>query len=469
MPFMKQGQPWLYDDATGDMIGVKDPDGGERFFDAQSYTADTLPDPATLAPGTMVVVDGAITVSNGVSYTFQKSRTHMLTKNVIGRLKTYTTTALSTLTFAFELQCDSELFQIGLPNIHTASVTGISANISVSNFVSKDNAPSMVTPSTGVFVPVTWGGAATATLPARAGAELPSFTFSDPIYLSTIARLDGVQKPWVLVRLEVPSGTVISIPYNAAWNLELGTSGMPRVMYQSFAVGGVTTPGSITPSYSMGHTNTMFPVIRYSSAVPAIQLMSVGDSTVQGLASNSAKNAPTDHGAVARAGYLKSTTQLPIECFNSSIHGQLPKVYAETINQHFSVVKPTHVFYSPYSINSVSTVLTDVIIKANNGAMRRFIDNLAGRASSIFILGGLPCNPAWKDLGATDSLRVAYNEYLKSLKVGFAYADGYVDAYSGVVDSDGQTQIAAGLSSDNVHPNEDGYMALAAQVSQYIM
>lgn len=55
MPFMKQGQPWLYDDATGDMIGIKDPDGGERFFDAQSYTPDTLPNSDTLAPGSTVV------------------------------------------------------------------------------------------------------------------------------------------------------------------------------------------------------------------------------------------------------------------------------------------------------------------------------------------------------------------------------------------------------------------------------
>lgn len=69
MPFMKPNQPWLYDDITGDMIGVKDPDGGERFFDAQSYTADTLPDPATLGAGVTVVVDGAVKQSNG-KYTY---------------------------------------------------------------------------------------------------------------------------------------------------------------------------------------------------------------------------------------------------------------------------------------------------------------------------------------------------------------------------------------------------------------
>lgn len=68
MPFMKQGQPWLYDDITGDMIGIKDPDGGERFFDAQSYTPDTLPDPASLPVGRVVNVGGNIVSSDGKKF-----------------------------------------------------------------------------------------------------------------------------------------------------------------------------------------------------------------------------------------------------------------------------------------------------------------------------------------------------------------------------------------------------------------
>ncbi len=32
MPCMKSGSPLLYDDTTGDIVGVKDPDGSERFF-----------------------------------------------------------------------------------------------------------------------------------------------------------------------------------------------------------------------------------------------------------------------------------------------------------------------------------------------------------------------------------------------------------------------------------------------------
>lgn len=32
MAYMKPGQPWLYDETTGDIVGVKDADGGDSFF-----------------------------------------------------------------------------------------------------------------------------------------------------------------------------------------------------------------------------------------------------------------------------------------------------------------------------------------------------------------------------------------------------------------------------------------------------
>lgn len=67
MPFMKQGQPWLYDETTGDVVGVKDPDGSERFFLSRRKTEvawANLSTPITLAADTnynMVALFKAIT------------------------------------------------------------------------------------------------------------------------------------------------------------------------------------------------------------------------------------------------------------------------------------------------------------------------------------------------------------------------------------------------------------------------
>lgn len=32
MSYMKSGVPWLYDEETGDIVGFKDPDGGEHLL-----------------------------------------------------------------------------------------------------------------------------------------------------------------------------------------------------------------------------------------------------------------------------------------------------------------------------------------------------------------------------------------------------------------------------------------------------
>ena len=64
---MKPNQPWLYDESSGDIVGVKDPDGSERFFLSRRKTEVAwvnLSTPIVLAADTdynMVVLFKAIT------------------------------------------------------------------------------------------------------------------------------------------------------------------------------------------------------------------------------------------------------------------------------------------------------------------------------------------------------------------------------------------------------------------------
>ena len=74
MPFMKPNQPWLYDDITGDMIGVKDPDGGERFFDAQKFTGSNAPIPSSVSAGAAMVIDGLLAWGRGDGITGMQNR-----------------------------------------------------------------------------------------------------------------------------------------------------------------------------------------------------------------------------------------------------------------------------------------------------------------------------------------------------------------------------------------------------------
>ena len=67
------------------------------------------------------------------------------------------------------------------------------------------------------------------------------------------------------------------------------------------------------------------------------------------------------------------------------------------------------------------------------------------------------------DLGASDSLRVAYNAEIKALCAasGITFIDIDASAYAGSVSS-GQVQISAGLTTDYVHPNDAGNAVIGA-------
>ena len=68
-----QGTPWLYDDVTGDIVGVKDPDGSEFFFQrASNYgyfcdlsdQSDGINTPNAIEFDTPVIQQGVSIVSN---------------------------------------------------------------------------------------------------------------------------------------------------------------------------------------------------------------------------------------------------------------------------------------------------------------------------------------------------------------------------------------------------------------------
>ena len=68
----------------------------------------------------------------------------------------------------------------------------------------------------------------------------------------------------------------------------------------------------------------------------------------------------------------------------------------------------------------------------------------------------IPSNTSVKTYGATESLRIAYNESVKSsLKRDTIIFDAST-LISGAVDGTGQMQMKVGSTTDNIHPNDQG-------------
>ncbi len=398
--------------------------------------------------------------------------TNVLTRCMFGRWKTYTpsdATKAFTTNFGIELETGFEAVRFGVFNLHTAAISGAKFSVAVTN---KNHSASYVQdsqPSTG-----TWIDGVFPTLPARIAAELPSLTWGEWIGITDIPQIDTNKKrPLLMGRIEMPAGAVCTVPFNGMqnWN-DLNTT--PRLFRAvSQAVDGVTTKanwvGGVNPNNPIlaptNMTNAMVPVIQYVSRNNGSQIMIVGDSTAMGLGSS-----VKDYGAVQRAVFELSTPEAPMDYYNGAIHSAGFAVYSRAIDLYSDAVRPTHVFYQPWSVNDSATGgHTDAMIEALKGANGRVVAKLQNLPNqpALFFLEPLPVAVAFKNLGAGDAKRRAYiADYLPKLKSG-KQVEGYAAAISGT-ETNGQTIPKPELMFDTAHPNDAGYDELKKKVKPYL-
>lgn len=384
--------------------------------------------------------------------------TNVLTKHLFGRMKTQD--AANAITFNMQIELESPFmgFRIGIPNIHTAAVTGVKACVGLSAAAPAANYVVQVTPEGGEWIDCTFNGAASVDLPAQIAAERYSMTWSDLIYLPSVARTDVTTgRPIVMVRIEYPAGSKVTTPYNDLYYWR--TNGARIYCCSNQEVQGVTTKANFTQNnvYSSGgDAKAVVPAIQYTSLTRGHQAMIVGDSIAEGLGGN-----VRDYGALQRACYELSTAVRPIEYFNAGLHAQVPEVFSRMVDDHVDRVRPTVLLYAPWSINDVAVGgIATAALRRAKGNLARLMATLQskGQRPLLVLAEALPCNTAYRAVGANDSIRRDFNAtFLPSIS-GATVLTGYAAAITGTRDSSGQDQMKAGaVGSDNVHPNDTGY------------
>ena len=385
-------------------------------------------------------------------------KTNVLTKNLFSRQDKETLSAVHTTNVVMELESHFTGFRVGIHNIHTASVAGVRVCVSVRDKLEYNREDAAwaaeYTTSGGDWYDATFDGSASGTLAPRIAEERPSTTWTDIIPLKSLTRTDGGSRPVVMVRIQLPSGAVMSRPFNQIYNWR--TSGPRYYKTSKAAVAGVDNKTSYT-QLANTEAGTINPAIMYYSVKSGRQLMIVADSTGEGIGST-----PTCYGAAQMAAYETSTPDNPVEYYNAALHAQVPLTYTPRIQDLINVVNPTHMVYSPWSGNSVAA--GGITPEALNDSRRAFsmamgYVNAYKAPIKVVLLEGLPTTTAGRNTGAGDVRRVEYNTWLSTF-TGFTPATGYAASVSNGVDANGQVQMDSTLTGDNVHPNVAGYTKL---------
>lgn len=389
------------------------------------------------------------------------SRTNVLTKCLFGRYNTYSTSTNWTTNTVMELEAEFTSLRIAIPNASASVIE----NVKVSVGVVEANVPQAwlvgIEP-TGGWIDATINGSTTFTLQPRIAAERVSLAISDELPVRSIPRTDGGVRPLIIIRVEYPQGSTPSVPYLGTSNWRQATS--PRIMKTSVQnVLGVTDKASFTQT-----TNTeggvAVPIVQYFTKKKGRQLLISADSTGEGVGST-----PTGYGAAQIAAYTNSTPDNPIEYFNAGLHAQGPEVYSKRLSDVGDFVKPTIVLYSPYSVNDVSVGgMTDAQLGRVYTNLAQMVAEMRKHPNAtMLLLEPLPVNPAFRDTGPGDQKRRDLIADLNTFDI--PVVTGYAAAFSGDQDTDGQTLIKSGLTTDNVHPNITGYTELSTLVVPYIL
>jgi len=453
---------------------------------------------ATTAAATVTVTD---LVNNGALSDWQiptrsRAMSRILTRSLTGR-----SNAVSAASNAFGtggalvtglcqhqrvvLAGHFDAVRIAIPNMHTASVSSVLAMVGVSNALGAWNtvAPSAnntgqataaspaptetVSASPGVWRNLTFAGASSATLPAAVDATnlLPSFTWSDwaPVY--SVDRTDGGTLPVLDIRMFFPvAAGSMTLAYtgvsNNAWAVagrdDLYTAGRAyRVWNQD--VDGVTTPASFTATTTQPMVVPI--LIQYRSRQYGTTVLSIGDSIYEGTAGTTY---PANN-FVWQAVASMSSLNFPVEYCSLNAAGASSVQTVRRAQAMAASIAPGVIFAQPASVNNFGTSLGSRTQQEGQGAAGVFQQVAGSVGSSLVLCSMFPVTNAAKAWGATDAQRINLNATLAGLAANNKYT--WVDcgsAIDGALTSGQVEPKAALISSDGIHPNDAGQVALSA-------
>lgn len=314
---------------------------------------------------------------------------------------------------------------------------------------------------------VTWSAAGTVALQANTTALRRTYQVSDWINKASIPRTDGGFLPLLSVRCWVATNanpiTILGNGSDSFSNWATHPSGRIWKMRKGNNNFASTNQATFTASATVSQQSPIIGV-QYAARGAVITVMAAGDSITEG------RGTYLGEGFIFPAvAALSNKEGVAIEYANIAWAGvPTSAIRDQILNILYAGIIPDMLFVPSGSPNDISTTISATDIANIRSNISRALVAMRENQVVPIVWPWLPSNPNIKAYGATDSLRVSYNNEIYKYPVrgiNVALVDTLIN---GVVDGSNQVNMAIGTTTDDIHPNNTGNGLMSESVKEII-
>lgn len=305
-------------------------------------------------------------------------------------------------------------------------------------------------------------------LPAPTAATLPSagvvpvaptaarrgYLVSNWVDISTVDRTDGGAFPLLCIDAYVSTAASISILGNGGSDNFANWATRPngRIWIMRHNDGDCVT----TPANFVSTTNRIqSPIVgvQYVARGRVVTVMGVGDSITDGRGTYIGEGF-----GLPACEAVSSMSGVAVEWWNNGWAGLgLGNWAAPGFEDMIAAGLIPDIVITPNgSPNEFGTPILASNIASSRQSLARILHAARENQVTPIVWTVLPTNPAIKDYNASDALRVGHNAATLQMAQRGVHVVDMAAALSGVTDGDGQVNILAGCTTDNIHPNDAG-------------
>lgn len=288
-----------------------------------------------------------------------------------------------------------------------------------------------------------------------------AYTATDWISISSVVRTDGGTKPLVAARAFMQTSANLPVYGDGVDNFTNWATRTDGRIWAARHQDGL----AVTSGFTDTTNRSQSPIVgfQYLARGRVITVAAVGDSITDG------RGTYLGEGFILPAlEELSDMSGTAYEYMNCGWSGQAMSTFAErAVDVLQAGIRPDVLVIPSASPNDTLTTITQSDIDAFRARRNRIIAEARKVGVPVVAWTWLPTNTAVRNYGASDALRVAYNNELMAMKGKGLFVADTSAVVSGVTSS-GQVQMAAGTQDDGIHPNTAGNALLKVAVKSVI-